>query len=60
MGRQGDLLTPLDPNPILAPEVREAVIPMVAALLLEAAAGPAHGIAREAGALEVDDDQDRG
>ena len=35
MGRQGDLLTLLDPNSVLTPEMREALIPMMAALLLE-------------------------
>ena len=59
MGRQGDLLTLLDPNSVLTPEMREALIPMMAALLLEAATGPIHDVAPEATDWEVDDDQDR-
>ena len=59
MGRQGDLVTLLDPNPVLKPEVREALIPLIAALLLEAAAGPAGDDSPEAAEREVDDDQDR-
>ena len=37
MGRQSDLLELLEPEPALTPEMRTAVIPMLAALLLEAA-----------------------
>ena len=60
MARQGDLLERLEPGPTLTPEVRQAVIPMLAALLLEAATNPAEDMAevtitdREAG-----DEQDR-
>lgn len=60
MGRQGDLLAMLDPNPAPSPQIREALIPMMAALLLEAAAEPANGAATGAAGWEVDDDQDRG
>ena len=38
MGWQGDLLRLLDPGPVLTPAMREALIPMLAALLLEAGA----------------------
>ena len=37
MGRQSDLLELLEPEPALTPEMRTAVTPMLAALLLEAA-----------------------
>ena len=37
MGRQSDLLELLEPEPALTPAMRTAVIPMLAALLLEAA-----------------------
>ena len=59
MGRQGDLLTMLDPNPDLSPQMREALIPIMAMLLLEAAAEPANDAATEAADWEVDNDQDR-
>ena len=60
MGRQGELLTLMDPNPVLSPELRKALVPMMAALLLEAAAEPTDNVAPEAADWEVDDDQDRG
>ena len=59
MGWRGELLTPMDPNSVLSPETREALIPMMAALLLEAAAEPTDNVALEAADREVDDDQDR-
>ena len=40
MGRQSDLLELLEPGPALTPAMRTAVIPMLAALLLEAATSP--------------------
>ncbi len=60
MGRQRDLLTMLEPNSDLAPQMREALIPMMAALLLEAAAEPANDAATGAADREVANDQDRG
>ena len=36
MGWQDDLLRILDPGPVLTPAMREALIPLLAALLLEA------------------------
>ncbi len=60
MGRQGDLLERLEPGPMLTPAMRRAVIPMLAALLLEATTnsteGMADGTARE---KEAGDEQDR-
>ena len=60
MTRQGELLERLEPGPSLTPAMRQAVIPMLAALLLEAATNPTEEMAdgtatdREAG-----DEQDR-
>ena len=60
MGRQGDLLEPLEPCPTLTPAMRRAVIPMLAALLLEATTNPtvemAGGVATD---KEASDEQDR-
>ena len=60
MGRQGNLLDQLEPGPTLTPAMREAVIPILAALLLEAATNPtedmADGTATE---KEAGDEQDR-
>ena len=60
MGRQGELLELLEPGPALTPAMRRAAIPILAALLLEAAANPtedvADGTATERG---VGDEQDR-
>jgi len=53
--RQGDFLALMEPGPTLAPAVRAALIPLLAALLLEATAELRTGAAREAG-----DEQDRG
>jgi hypothetical protein len=54
--RQGDFLGLMEPGPTLAPAMRAALIPLMAALLLEAAeAGPRIGT----GAREAGDDQDR-
>ena len=60
MGRQGDLLERLEPRPALTPAMRTAVLPQLAALLLEAMPGPAQnrqdGTAASTGA---GDEQDR-
>lgn len=40
MGRQGDLLERLEPGPALTPAMRTAVLPVLAALLLEAVPSP--------------------
>ena len=56
MGSQGDLLELLEPGPALTPAMRTAVIPMLAALLLEALPNPQDGTTPS---TEADDDQDR-
>ena len=58
MERQADLLTILDPGPMLTPAMREALIPMVASLLLEAIAEPVTDMSTEAVDSEGDDEQD--
>ena len=59
MGRQGDLLEPLEPGPTLTPAMRRAVIPMLAALLLEATTNSTEGTAdRMATGKEAGDEQD--
>ena len=59
MGRQGNLLEQLEPGATLTPAMREAAIPMLAALLLEVATSPtgdmADGTATE---KEAGDEQD--
>ena len=60
MGRQGDLLELLEPGPALTPAMRTAVIPMLAALLLEAAANPTESVLDgTTPSTEAGDDQDR-
>lgn len=60
MGRQGDLLEPLEPGPTLTPAMRGAVIPLVAALLLQAATNPTQETADvTATDKEAGDEQDR-
>ena len=60
MARQGDLLERLEPGPTLTPAVRQAVIPMLAALLLEAATTSTEEMAEvTATDREADDEQDR-
>ena len=56
MGWQGDLLRLLDPGPVLTPAMRQELIPLLAALLLEAGA---QDIATATADKEVGDDQDR-
>jgi hypothetical protein len=53
--RQGDFLGLMEPGPTLAPAMRAALIPLMAALLLEAAAE----LRIEADEREAGDDQDR-
>ena len=60
MARQGDLLERLEPGPTLTPAMRQAVMPLVAALLLEAAANLTEEMAGvTATDREADDEQDR-
>ena len=60
MGRQGDLLEPLEPGPTMTPAMRRTVIPMLAALLLEAATNPTEDKAdATATDKEAGDEQDR-
>jgi len=56
MGRQRDLLTLLDPGPVLTPAMKEILIPMIARLLLEAIAEPAADITMEVTDMEGDDE----
>lgn len=56
MGWQDDLLRPLDPNLVLTPAIREGLIPLLAALLLEAGA---EDIQTETAEKEGVDEQDR-
>ena len=60
MGRQGELLELLEPGPALTPAMRRAVIPMLAALLLEAATNPTENmLGGTTTAKEAGDEQDR-
>lgn len=60
MGRQGDLLELLEPGPALTPAMRTAVIPMLAALLLEAATNPTESeLDGTTPSTEAGNDQDR-
>ena len=60
MGRQGDLLELLEPGPALTPAMRTAVIPMLAALLLEAVPSPLPNPQDgTTPSTEAGDDQDR-
>ena len=60
MGRQGDLLEPLEPGPTMTPSMRRAVVPMLAALLLEAVTNPTVDRADTmATGKEAGDEQDR-
>ena len=54
--RQGDFLALMEPGPAMAPATREALITLMAALLLEAAEAE---LRVEAGEREAGDDQDR-
>lgn len=53
--RQGDFLALMERGPTLAPAMRTGLIPLVAALLLEAATAEAFGMDEQ----EADNDQDR-
>lgn len=53
--RQGDFLGLMEPGPTLAPAMRARLVPLIAALLLEAAAELRIG----AGEREAGDEQDR-
>ena len=53
---QGDFLALMEPGPTLAPAMRARLIPLIAALLLGAAAD----LRTEAGGREAGDEQDRG
>ena len=55
--RQGDFLALMEPGPTLSPALRTTLMPMMAALLLEAAA--AEFGSEDADEREADDDQDR-
>jgi hypothetical protein len=55
--RQGDFLALMEPGPTLAPAVRATVIPLLAALLLEAAEVE---LGTGAGKREAGGEQDRG
>ena len=59
MGWQGDLLRLLDPGPVLTPAMREALIPMLAALLLEAGAQGTEDVVTETADRERGDEQNR-
>ena len=60
MARQGDLLERLESGPTLTPAVCQAVIPILAALLLEAATNPTEEMAEAtASDREAGDEQDR-
>ena len=54
--RQGDFLGLMEPGPAMAPAMRSTLIPLMAALLLEAAEAE---LRIEAGEREAGDDQDR-
>ena len=54
--RQGDFLGLMEPGPAMAPAMRAALIPLMAALLREAAEAE---LRVEAGEREAGDDQDR-
>jgi hypothetical protein len=54
--RQGDFLGLMEPGPAMAPATRAVLIPLLAALLLEAAEAE---LRVEAGERETGDDQDR-
>ena len=54
--RQGDFLGLMEPGPALAPAMRATLIPLMAALLLEAAEAE---LRIGAGEREAGDDQDR-
>lgn len=58
MGRQLDLLQPLEPGPGLSPKMRAALVPMLARLLLEAAAAGPTAVEDMVG-TEADDEPDR-
>lgn len=62
MERQGSLLALLEPAPAVTPAMRETLVPMLAALLLEAAGargGEAEADAAEATGTGGRDEQDR-
>ena len=54
--RQGDFLALMEPGPALAPAMRVRLVPLIAALLLEAAEAE---LRIGAGEREVGDEQDR-
>ena len=58
MGRQDDLLTLLEPVRVPTPAMRETVVPMLAALLLEVLGARIRDA--ETAEREVRDEQDRG
>jgi hypothetical protein len=53
--RQGDFLALMEPGPTLSPALRATLMPMMAALLLEAVAAE---FGADADEREADDDQD--
>jgi hypothetical protein len=55
--RQGDFLALMEPGPTLAPAMQATLIPLMAALLLEAAEAE---LRIGAGEREAGDEQDRG
>ena len=58
--RRGELLTQMEPGPTLTTKTRDALLPLVATLLLEAAAMPTTMTeATEARETEGGDEQDR-
>jgi len=61
MGRQGDLLALLEPVPTPTPAMRATLVPMLAALLLEAVgeSEPNRATGRPKADEEARDDQDR-
>ena len=58
MGRQLDLLQPMEPGSGLSPEMRAALVPMLARLLLEAAVAEPTAVEDMVG-KEADDEPDR-
>ncbi len=58
MGRQLDLLEPVEPGPGLSAAMRAALVPMLARLLLESAAAEAPAVEDRVG-KEADDESDR-
>lgn len=55
IARQGDFLAEMEPGPTLSPALRAAMMPLMAALLLDAMGGSGTGAEKR----EASDDQDR-